>query len=40
MRQRIKDTMADFCRLFVDALLRALANNLATAVVNFIKSLF
>jgi len=40
MRQRIKDTIAEFKRLLVEALLRALANDLATAIVTFIKGLF
>jgi len=40
MRQRIKESLADFCRLFVEALLRTLASDLAAAIVSLIKNFF
>ena len=39
MRQRIKTAIASFSKVFVDVLVRTVANHLATAIINFIKSL-
>ena len=40
MRQRIKETITDSYRLFVEAFLRALASNFATVIIDLIKSFF